>query len=84
MNITEMIFENLAPILYNLLFITLWILWFVYHRDEENQRWKIAFRKYLTDNKVFYPIKGILIVIFIYLLLSYAVGMTITVVKFID
>jgi hypothetical protein len=73
MDISELVFTYFAPVLYNLIFISLWILWFIYHREEENQRLKLLFRKYLTDLKWFYPITGILIVIFLYLLLSYAV-----------
>ncbi|MHA2243671.1 MAG: hypothetical protein ACXADY_01750 [Candidatus Hodarchaeales archaeon] len=73
MDIPELIFVYLGPILYNLIFISLWIIWFVYHNEEENQRLKSFFRRYLTDIKWFYPITGILIVIFLYFLLSYAI-----------
>lgn len=73
MDIPELIFVYLGPILYNLIFISLWIIWFVYHNEEENQRLKSVFRKYLMNMKLFYPITGILIAIFLYFLLSYAV-----------
>lgn len=76
MDISEVLFVYLGPFLYNLIFISLWILWFTYHRDEENQGIKRLFKLFLRDNKYFYPITGILIVIFLYLLFSYAIANT--------
>ncbi|UCE13603.1 MAG: hypothetical protein JSV04_00145 [Candidatus Heimdallarchaeota archaeon] len=73
MDISEVLFVYLGPILYNLTFISLWILWFIYHRDEENQGIKRLFKMYLRNNKWFYPITGILIIIFLYFLLGYAI-----------
>lgn len=73
MDIPELVFVYLGPILYNLIFISLWILWFIYHNEDENQRMKSLFRRYFTDNKLFYPLTGTLIVIFLYLLFSYAI-----------
>jgi len=76
MDIPELIFVYLGPILYNLIFISLWILWFVYHREEENQGLKRLFSKYLHNSKWFYLITGLLIVVFLYLLFSYAITNT--------
>ncbi|MFX1282183.1 MAG: hypothetical protein ACFFB5_00950 [Promethearchaeota archaeon] len=71
MDISELIFINLGPFLYNLIFILLWILWFLYHKkDPFIQK---AFKTYLKRNYLFYPITGCLIVIFLYLLFSYAI-----------
>ncbi|MFX1282181.1 MAG: hypothetical protein ACFFB5_00940 [Promethearchaeota archaeon] len=69
MDIPELVFVYLGPILYNLVFISLWILWFIYHRDEENRGVKRFFRRYLQNDKWFYPITGLLIVAFLYILL---------------
>lgn len=76
MDIPELIFVYLGPILYNLIFISLWILWFIYHRERENQKLHYIFRNYLNKNQIFYPITGLFIVIFIYLLFSYAITNT--------
>lgn len=73
MDISDLVFTYFAPILYNLIFLSLWILWFIYHREDENQRLRTLFRKYLQNRVWFYPITGIIIAIFLYLLLSYAV-----------
>lgn len=45
----------------------------MYHREEENTRVKRFFKWYLQNDKWFYPITGCLIVIFLYLLFSYAI-----------
>ncbi|MFX0122778.1 MAG: hypothetical protein ACFFAE_04015 [Candidatus Hodarchaeota archaeon] len=73
MDISELVFINLGPFLYNLIFISLWFLWFMYHREEENQRFKSYFKKYLQNNQLFYLVTGILIVIFLYFLFSFAI-----------
>ncbi|UCG03064.1 MAG: hypothetical protein JSW11_03560 [Candidatus Heimdallarchaeota archaeon] len=76
MDISELVFIYLGPFLYNLIFISLWILWFMYHREEENQGLKRLFRKYLQNEIWFYIITGSLIVIFLYFLFSYAIWNT--------
>ena len=76
MNISELVFTSLGPLLYNLIFIILWILWFVFHTEEENQRVKKIFERYLADNRLFFPITGIVIAIFLYFLFSYAIWHT--------
>jgi hypothetical protein len=76
MDISELVFTTLGPILYNIIFISLWILWFIYHNDEEDQRLKKGFNKYLKEDKWFYSLTIILIVIFLYFLLSYAIWHT--------
>ncbi len=73
MDIPEIIFTYLAPLLYNVLFISLWILWFLFHREMQDGRLKGYFRSYLEKDVLFYPITVILIVIFLFLLLDYAV-----------
>ena len=73
MDISEIIFVSLAPILYNFIFILLWVLWFVYHKEEEDQRIHRLFKKYLGDDRVFYIITGFFILGFLYLLFSYAI-----------
>jgi len=76
MDISELIFTNLGPFLYNFIFILLWILWFIYHRERDNQKLHYLFKNYLIKNRIFYPITGFLIVIFLYLLFSYAIHTT--------
>ncbi len=76
MDISELVFTSLGPLLYNIIFISLWILWFVFHTEEENQKIKSFFKRYLADNRLFYSITGILIVIFLFLLFSYAIANT--------
>jgi len=76
MDISEIIFVSLAPILYNFIFILLWVLWFVYHKEEEDQRIHRLFKKYLIDDRVFYIITGFCILGFLYLLFSYAISNT--------
>ena len=76
MDIAELVFTSLGPLLYNLVFISLWISWFAFHSEEENHRLKSFFKRYLADNRLFYPITAILIVIFLYFLFSYAIANT--------
>jgi hypothetical protein len=76
MDISELIFTTLGPILYNFIFISLWILWFIYHNDEEDQRLKKVFNKYLKEDKWFYSVTIVLIAIFLYFLLTYAIWHT--------
>ncbi|MFX1505887.1 MAG: hypothetical protein ACFFDC_07210 [Promethearchaeota archaeon] len=58
MDISELVFVYLGPFLYNLIFVSLWILWFMYHREEEGQGLKHYFRKYLSNDTWFYLIPG--------------------------
>ena len=76
MDIAELVFVYLGPFLYNLIFVSLWILWFIYHREEEDQGLKHYFKKYLNNESWFYFITGSLIVIFLYFLFSYAIWHT--------
>jgi len=76
MDFSEIIFTTLGPILYNLIFFSLWILWIQYHREEEDGRIHSLFRRYLNDDKVFYSVSGLIILIFLYLLFSYAIHNT--------
>lgn len=76
MDIPEIIFTYLAPLLYNVLFISLWILWFLFHREKQDGRLKGYFRSYLEKDVLFYPITVILIGVFLYLLFSYAIANT--------
>ncbi|MFX1517082.1 MAG: hypothetical protein ACFFC6_12340 [Promethearchaeota archaeon] len=76
MDFFEFIFIYLGPFLYNLIFVSLWILWFMYHREEENQGLKYYFRKYLRDKVWFYGITGSIIVVFLIFLFSYVIWNT--------
>ena len=76
MDFFEFIFIYLGPFLYNLVFVSLWILWFMYHREEENQGLKRYFSKYLRDKVWFYGITGSIIVIFFIFLFSYVIWNT--------
>ncbi|MFX1505884.1 MAG: hypothetical protein ACFFDC_07195, partial [Promethearchaeota archaeon] len=76
MDFSEIIFTTLGPILYNLIFISLWISWIQYHKEEEDGRIHSLFRRYLNDYKVLYPVSGLIILIFLYLLFSYAIKNT--------
>ncbi|MFX0049651.1 MAG: hypothetical protein ACFE8U_00025 [Candidatus Hermodarchaeota archaeon] len=76
MDISELIFTNLGPFLYNFIFILLWILWFIYHRERDNQKLHYFYKNYLMNNRIFYPVTGLLIVAFLYLLFSYAIKST--------
>ncbi len=73
MEFSELIFTSLGPFLYNFVFILLWILWIYYHNEKEDQKLHTLFRKYLTDNKLLYPVTGLILIVFIYLLFSYAI-----------
>ncbi|MHA2075739.1 MAG: hypothetical protein ACW97X_14050, partial [Candidatus Hodarchaeales archaeon] len=73
MDISELIFTNLGPLLYNFIFIFLWAVWFSYHREKDGNKLHTLFKRYLIEDKLFYPITSGLIVIFLFLLLDYAV-----------
>jgi len=76
MDISEIIFTSLGPILYNSIFIALWIAWLVYHSDDQESRLKRLFNIYLTQNIIFYFITLITIILFLFLLFSYAIWNT--------
>lgn len=76
MDLSEFIFTSLGPILYNSIFITLWIAWLVYHTDSKEGRLKRLFNIYLTQNTIFYLITIITIILFLFLLFSYAIWNT--------
>ncbi len=76
MDIPEIIFTSFAPILYNILFISLWILWFIFHHEKQDGRLNSWFQAYLNKNIIFYLVTGIIIVAFLYLLFGYAIANT--------
>ena len=76
MEISEIIFTSLGPILYNSIFITLWIAWMAYHSDYKKGCVKGLFNIYLTQNIVFYLITSITIILFLFLLFTYAIWNT--------
>jgi hypothetical protein len=76
MDIPEIIFTYLAPILYNVLFLSLWILWFIFHHEKQDRRLNSWFQAYLKKNIIFYPVTAIMIVVFLYLLFGYAIANT--------
>ncbi|MHA1228034.1 MAG: hypothetical protein ACTSPV_14910, partial [Candidatus Hodarchaeales archaeon] len=76
MDISEIIFTSLAPLLYNLIFISLWIAWFFYHRDDSKKHLKKYFDLYLERSVFFYSITTMVILVFLFLLFSYAIWNT--------
>jgi hypothetical protein len=76
MDISEVVFTSLGPFLYNTLFLLLWIFWMDYHYKDENSRIKNFFRSYLSDDTKFYLFTGAVIIVFLFLLLSYAIKST--------
>ena len=72
MAFSELLFTNLGPLIYNLIFLSLWILWIQYHGEEENGRIRSIFRSYLMNEKLYFLITGSIIIIILYLLFSYA------------
>ncbi|NHJ03088.1 MAG: hypothetical protein EAX86_13205 [Candidatus Heimdallarchaeota archaeon] len=73
MNISELIFTNLAPILYNLIFILLWFFWMNFHNEKKDGLSKKLFQRYLKDSKIFYTVTVVVIISFLFLLFSYAI-----------
>ncbi|MHA1972022.1 MAG: hypothetical protein ACTSW1_03445 [Candidatus Hodarchaeales archaeon] len=76
MDISEIIFTSLAPLLYNLIFISLWIGWFLYHRDDSKKHLRKYFDLYLKQSTFFYSITALIVLIFMFLLFSYAIWNT--------
>ncbi|PWI48951.1 hypothetical protein CEE45_04265 [Candidatus Heimdallarchaeota archaeon B3_Heim] len=72
MAFSELLFTNLGPLIYNLIFLSLWILWIQYHGEEENGRIRSIFRSYIMNEKLYFLITGLIIIIILYLLFSYA------------
>ena len=72
MDLTEILFTSLGPILYNLIFLLLWILWMRYHKEEKGGRVHSLFKSYLENDRAFYLISVVVICVFLYLLFDYA------------
>lgn len=72
MNISELVFTSLGPILYNMLFLVLWIFWIDYHYKGEQSKARKYFEKYLREDFLFYLMTGLLILLFLFLLFTYA------------
>lgn len=73
MDLSELIFTNFAPILYNGIFIILWALWMESERKEGVSK---KINDFVTKNKLFYPFSLAIIVIALFLLFSYAIWNT--------
>ncbi|MHA2053456.1 MAG: hypothetical protein ACW99F_07615 [Candidatus Hodarchaeales archaeon] len=71
MDFSELLFTSLGPLLYNFIFIVLWILWISYHYEEKEGRIHSYFRSYLNNNRIFYLITGVFISVFLFFLFSY-------------
>lgn len=76
MDISELIFTQFGPLFYNGIFLALWLLWFIYHAEEDGRPLRTKFTTYLTDSRWFYSITGGLIIVFLFLLFSYAIQNT--------
>ena len=76
MDLSELIFTSMGPLLYNLIFLVLWILWIDFHYKGEKSTTRKAFNNYLKNDRLFYLATGLVIIIFLYLLFSYAIHNT--------
>ncbi|MHA2111663.1 MAG: hypothetical protein ACXAC6_03885 [Candidatus Hodarchaeales archaeon] len=73
MDLSELVFTSLGPILYNLIFLALWLLWIEYHYKKDESRVRQLFKTYLAKDSTFYLATGLAIALFLFLLFSYAI-----------
>ncbi|MFW9777246.1 MAG: hypothetical protein ACFFE8_00250 [Candidatus Heimdallarchaeota archaeon] len=76
MNIVELLFTQFGPLFYNGIFLGLWLLWFVYNSNEKGMPLRTRFSTYLKNPLWFYLITSGLIILFLFLVLSYAIQNT--------
>ncbi|MHA1996060.1 MAG: hypothetical protein ACW97Z_16105 [Candidatus Hodarchaeales archaeon] len=72
MNISELVFTSFGPILYNLIFLFLWVSWIDYHYKGEQSKVRKYLERYFRETNLFYLVTGVLIFTFLFLLLTYA------------
>ena len=72
MNISELVFTSLGPILYNLIFLVLWVFWIDYHYKGEQSKIRKYLERYFREKNLFYLVTGLLILTFLFLLFTYA------------
>ena len=73
MDLSELVFTSLGPILYNLIFLALWLLWIEYHYKNDESRVRRILKTYLEKDSYFYIATGLTIALFLFLLFSYAI-----------
>jgi hypothetical protein len=72
LNISELVFTSLGPILYNLIFLILWVSWIDYHYKGNQSKIREYFEKYFQDKLILYSVTAIILVIILFLLFTYA------------
>ncbi len=72
MNISELVFTSLGPILYNLIFLILWGSWIDYHYKGDQSKVRIYLEKYFRDNLILYLLTAIFVIAVLFLLFTYA------------
>ena len=73
MDLSELIFTSFGPILYNLIFLALWLLWIDYHYKKDESKVRSILKTYLEKDSHFYLATGLVIALFLFLLFSYAI-----------
>ncbi|MHA1444833.1 MAG: hypothetical protein ACTSR4_08820, partial [Candidatus Hodarchaeales archaeon] len=73
MDLSELIFTSFGPILYNLIFLVLWLLWMDFHYKKDESKVRSLLKTYLEKDSRFYLATGLLIALFLFLLFSYAI-----------
>ncbi|MFW9854119.1 MAG: hypothetical protein ACFFFG_03635 [Candidatus Thorarchaeota archaeon] len=76
MNIIELPFTLFGPLFYNGIFLGLWLLWFMYNSKEDGSPLRTKFTTCLKNPLWFYLITSGFIILFLFLLLSYAIQNT--------
>ncbi|MHA2093471.1 MAG: hypothetical protein ACW98F_02390 [Candidatus Hodarchaeales archaeon] len=72
MNISELVFTSFGPILYNMIFLVLWVLWIDYHYKGKQSKVRKNLERYFQEKNLFFLVTGILIISILFLLLTYA------------
>jgi hypothetical protein len=73
MDLSELVFTSFGPILYNLIFLVLWFLWIDYHYKDDKSKVRGLLKTYLEKDSYFYIATGLIIIVFLFLLFSYAI-----------
>ena len=73
MDLSELVFTSFGPILYNLIFLALWLLWIDYHYKKDESKVRAILKTYLQKDSYFYVATGLTIALFLFLLFSYAI-----------
>ncbi len=72
MDISELVFTSFGPILYNLIFLVLWVGWIEYHYKSERSIVRKYLKRYFQNQFLLYLLTGIIIIIIFFLLFTYA------------